>query len=140
MKKIYYTLFVCLMGLLTFSCSEDTDPIHNSEDTTPSTLNAINDSYTLEATNSQFATFKFTATNFGISTSILYALEASLDNNFGSVSELGSATDVDSGIEIAAEKMNSAMLGWDAVPETPVTVYFRIKAYVQNLSSKPTAW
>lgn len=139
MKKIYYTLFVCLMGLLTFSCSEDTDPIHNSEDTTPSTLNAINDSYTLEATNSQFATFKFTATNFGISTSILYALEASLDNNFGSVSELGSATDVDSGIEIAAEKMNSAMLGWDAVPETPVTVYFRIKAYVQNLSSKPTA-
>ena len=43
MKKIYYTLFVCLMGLLTFSCSEDTDPIYNSEDTTPSTLNAIND-------------------------------------------------------------------------------------------------
>ena len=92
MKKIYYTLFVCLMGLLTFSCSEDTDPIHNSEDTTPSPLNAINDSYTLDAPNSQFATVKFPATNFGIS-----------------------------------------------VPETPETVYFSIKAYVQKLSSKPTA-
>lgn len=138
MKKIYITLLTCVMGLLAFSCSEDIDPIYNSENTTPSTLSAINDSYTLEVTNSQFATFKFTAANFGVSTSIVYALEASLDSNFGTVNELGAATAPDDEIVIAAEKMNSAMLGWDVLPETPTLVYFRIKSYVQNLSSKPT--
>lgn len=139
MKKIYSALLMFLLGFITFSCSEDKDPVYNDADAVASNLTAINETYVLDAATSDFATFNYSAADFGLNVSCLYSLEASLSPDFKNSKELASAADATKGLEVTAEKMNSMLLGWDVEAETPTVVYFRVKAFVQDLSSKPTA-
>ncbi|MCD8182664.1 MAG: SusE domain-containing protein [Bacteroides sp.] len=139
MKKIYSALLMFLLGFITFSCSEDKDPVFNEADAVASKLTAISEAYVLDAATSDFATFSYTAADFGLNVSLLYSLEASLSPDFKDSKELASADDATKGLEVTAEKMNSMLLSWDVEAETPTVVYFRVKAFVQDLSSKQTA-
>ncbi len=138
MKKIYSSLLIFLLGFIALSCSEDKDPIYNDADAVASKLTSINDTYVLDAANADFATFSYSAASFGLDVSFMYSLEASLMSDFEDFKELGSSSSAKEGLVVTADKMNSILLNWDVEPETPTKVYFRVKAYVQDLSSKPT--
>lgn len=139
MKKIYNLFLLFLLGLTAFSCSEEKDPIYDNADGKASTLDAINGDYVLNAANDNFATFKFSKADFGVNVATQYTIQASLTQEFTEAKDLESNTYPESGFLVTSAKMNAALLGWDATPGTPVTVYFRTMAYVLNLSSKPTA-
>ncbi len=139
MKKIYSLLFTVVGLLAMTSCSEETDPIYVASNATASQLTAINSSYVLSATSSDFATFNFTETDFGVNVAKTYALEASMTEDFASYNQLGTTTTPADGITITAETMNSRMLAWEVEPETAATVYFRVRAAAMDESSQATA-
>lgn len=137
MKKVYNILLALVTVFAVSACGEDTDPIYDETNATASTLQTIAGNYVLSMESADFATFTYSAANFGMDVSVVYSLETSMDESFSQASELGSSTG-DTSIEVAADKMNSTLMNWDVAPGTPTTVYFRIKSYVQNLSSRPT--
>lgn len=127
-----------LVGIVAFnSCSEDKEPVFVKANAVPSTLNAIDGSYVLSASSSDFTTFTFSKTDFGIAMATIYALEASIDESFATYSQLGTTTTSGSMV-ISAETMNSALLGWDVEAGTAATVYFRVKASAMDESSQAT--
>lgn len=138
MKKIYDILLALATVFAVSSCSEDIDPIYDEANSTASTLQTIAENYVLSMESTDFATFTYSAADFGMDVSVVYSLEAAVDENFSQTSELGSSTGSAESITVTADKMNTALMNWDIAPEVPTTVYFRIKSYVQNLSSKPT--
>lgn len=138
MKKIYSIFLVFLLGFVAFSCSDGDDLVYNDSNAVPSKLNGINSAYILNANSSDFATFTYSAADFGMSVSVIYSLETSLTSDFKSAKELASDSKAGA-LAVPADKMNAILLSWDINPGTPTSVYFRVKAYVQNLSSKPTA-
>lgn len=139
MKKIYSLLF-SVAGLVAMtSCGEDIDPVYVASNATPSQLTAINSSYVLSASSSDFATFNFTKADFGVNVAKTYALEASTTEDFASYNQLGTTTTPDAGITVTAETMNARMLAWNIEAETAATVYFRVRAAAMDESSQATA-
>ncbi|WP_297273787.1 SusE domain-containing protein [uncultured Bacteroides sp.] len=140
MRKIY-SLFTFVIGMMLLgSCSDDKEPVFSSSNAVPGTLSSIDDSYVLSAESSEFATFTFTETDFGLQVAKRYELETSLQEDFTVLKQLGTLVTTGKGgsLAVAAETMNSTLLGWEAETGEATTVFFRIKTVVTDASSQAT--
>lgn len=138
MKLAYKSFLFLALALGATACSEVQDPVYNVNSASAPALQEIGDSYTLQEGNEDFATFSFSKADFGIQVAVQYLLEASLSEDFATVKEVMAGAYPEGGFVLPASTLNSALIGMDAVPESPATVYFRVRAVVNNLSSKPT--
>ena len=135
MKNIKYLLFA-LIGILAFTaCSDDKEnPIYNSATASAPTLTALSNAYTLAQTDADkaFATFTYTAANWGLKLATSYTLQTSLTEDFAKTYNLGTSTDIS--IPVATKDINSILINKGILPGTATKMYFRILANATGLS------
>lgn len=140
MKKQINILFIMLLGILAFSCSDqDTEPVYNSSNVTPSVLSSVNSSYTLTSAEASdtVGTFNFTEADFsGLNMAVQYTLYVDLaDSDFANKISLGTTTDPSAGIPVTVSKLNSALISLGAEADASTSVEFEVIAQVMGESS-----
>jgi len=135
MKNIKYLLFA-LIGILAFTaCSDDKEnPIYNSATASAPTLTALSNAYTLAQTDADkaFATFTYTAANWGLKLATSYTLQTSLTEDFAKTYNLGTSTDIS--IPVVTKDINSILINKGIQPGSPTKMYFRILANATGIS------
>lgn len=135
MKNIKYLLFALIGILAVTACSDDKEnPIYNSTTAGAPTLTALSNAYTLAQTDADktFATFSYTAANWGLKLATSYTLQTSLTEDFAKTYDLGTSTDVS--IPVVTKNINSILINKGIQPGSPTKMYFRILANATGLS------
>ncbi|MBP1618255.1 MAG: hypothetical protein H6Q14_2082 [Bacteroidetes bacterium] len=140
MKKHINTLFLLLLGMFAFSCSNpDVDPVYNPDNVKASVLGSIDSSYTLtsDLASDTLVTFKFTEANFSnLKLAVQYTLYVDLaDSSFANKKSLGTTTDISASIPVTVSKLNSVLLALGAEAGTSTAVEFEVVAEVLGESS-----
>ncbi len=86
---------------------------------------------TLANKDQNFATFNWTAPDFGFKSAVTYTLEADLaGNNFANAIELASTSSLSAALNVGAT--NDLLLGLGLVPETPTDVQLRVTSFIDD--------
>jgi hypothetical protein len=86
---------------------------------------------TLEDKDQNFATFSWTAPDFGFKSAVTYTLEADLaGNNFANAIELATTSSLSAALNVGAT--NDLLLGLGLVPETPTEVQLRVTSFLDD--------
>ena len=135
MKKIFNIFAAALMSAAVLtSCAEKEIVTYDPDNTAVPALEAIADSYVLED-GGAFATFTFSAAEFGIATAARYTLYADVNEDFSSKKSLGNVTTDTVGITVTANTLNNALMSLNCKADVPVTVYFRMEAEMMGESA-----
>ena len=135
MKKIFNIFAAALMSAAVLtSCAEKEIVTYDPDNTAVPALEAIADSYVLED-GGAFATFTFSAAEFGIATAARYTLYADVNEDFSSKKSLGNVTTDTVGITVTANTLNNALMSLNCEAGVPVTVYFRMEAEMMGESA-----
>ncbi len=135
MKKIFNIFAAALMSAAVLtSCAEKEIVTYDPDNTVVPALEAIADSYVLED-GGAFATFTFSAVEFGIATAARYTVYADVNEDFSSKKSLGNATTDTLGITVTANTLNNALMSLNCEADVPVTVYFRMEAEMMGESA-----
>jgi hypothetical protein len=133
--KILKQFFIALMIIAGFaSCEDDSIKAVLNTDVTPNVLQAPTASafvLTLEDKDQNFATFSWTAPDFGFKSAVTYTLEADLaGNNFANAIELATTSSLSAALNVGAT--NDLLLGLGLVPETPTEVQLRVTSFLDD--------
>lgn len=123
-----------LMTVLLFSaCTDEKDTIYQQGQ--KPTLNSPSGYYLLKKDAKPFImeTFTWTKGSYGFSAGPVFALEASLTEDFATPVELSSANTPYAAVTVA--KMNEVMLAWKIAPDVAQSVYIRVKATLNDLGT-----
>ena len=135
MKKIFNIFAAALMSAAVLtSCAEKEIVTYDPDNTVVPALEAIADSYVLED-GGAFATFTFSAVEFGIATAARYTVYADVNEDFSSKKSLGNATTDTLGITVTANTLNNALMSLNSEAGVPVTVYFRMEVEMMGESA-----
>ena len=135
MKKIFNIFAAALMSAAVLtSCAEKDIVTYDPDNTVVPALEAIADSYVLED-GGAFATFTFSAVEFGIATAARYTVYADVNEDFSSKKSLGNATTDTLGITVTANTLNNALMSLNSEAGVPVTVYFRMEVEMMGESA-----
>jgi hypothetical protein len=139
MKNFRYISMV-LMGLFfVAACSDDKEnPVYDATAATAPTLSALNSAYTLtkDKAADAFATFSYSAANWGQQLATSYTLQASLADNFAKSYDLGTTTGLS--MAVANKDINSLLINNNVTAGTAAPIYFRVLANTTGLSGTVT--
>ena len=133
--KTLKQFFIALIMIGGFaSCEDDSIKAVLKTDVVPNVLQAPTASafvLTLANKDQNFATFSWTAPDFGFKSAVTYTLEADLaGNNFANAIELATTSSLSAALNVGAT--NDLLLGLGLVPETPTEVQLRVTSFLDD--------